>query len=204
MNISLPNNGQKFNGLIPSIIQNSRTGSVLMLGYMNQEAFQKTLKTKKIWFYSRSKKRLWMKGEASGNILKFVEAKIDCDKDALLISALPTGPVCHTGSVSCFGEEEKREMFEELYQIIQDRKEKMPQGSYTTSLFRAGMKKICQKIKEESSEVIVAAKNESKRRLIEESVDLLYHLFVLLGAKQIPFKILLTEMKKRRTATHKQ
>lgn len=188
----------KGQGLIPVIIQDAKKNSVLMLGYMNREAFRKTLKTKQIWFYSRSKKRLWMKGETSRNILQFIEAKLDCDQDALLIKALPSGPVCHKGRLSCFDEEEKREMFEELYQTIQDRKKNMPVGSYTALLFCQGVKKICAKIKEETGEVMTAAKNESKKRLVEESVDLLYHLFVLLGAKDIAFNDLVAEMKKRR------
>ncbi|MBI2638383.1 bifunctional phosphoribosyl-AMP cyclohydrolase/phosphoribosyl-ATP diphosphatase HisIE [Candidatus Peregrinibacteria bacterium] len=192
--------------MIPAIIQDDRSGTVLMLGYMNRVSFQKTLKTKKVWFYSRSKKRLWMKGETSGNILKFVSAKFDCDKDAILVKARPTGPVCHNNSFSCFREKERKgkrpgpleKPFEELYGVILSRKKFLPKGSYTVTLFQKGINKICAKVKEESGEVIQAAKKESKKRLIEESVDLLYHLFVLLAQKNIGFGKLYREIKRRR------
>lgn len=185
-------------GLVPVIIQDDRSGTVLMLGYMNRAALKKTLQTKRVWFYSRSKKRLWMKGETSGNILKFVNAKFDCDRDAILIKAQPTGPVCHNGSFSCFREKLQRRIFTELYEVILSRKKSLPKKSYTTSLFRQGLNEICAKVKEESSEVILAAKRESKKRLVEESADLLYHLFVLLALKKIAFSKFLSEMLKRR------
>lgn len=188
----------KGQGLIPVIIQNSRTNTVLMLGYMNRKALQKTLKTRNIWFYSRSKKRLWMKGETSKNILKFVEVKFDCDRDTLLVKAKPNGPACHNGSFSCFDEEGKRDVFDELFKVIVSRKKNMPCNSYTSSLFRKGLKEICAKIQEESAEIITSAKKESKKRLIEEAVDLLYHLFVLLVSKDIEFPRFLSEIKRRR------
>lgn len=184
--------------LLPAIIQDSRSGTVLMLGYMNQAALAKTLRTKRVWFYSRSKKRLWMKGETSGNILKFVSAKFDCDRDAILIKARPTGPVCHNGNFSCFREKEQIEIFKELYGVILSRKKSLPKNSYTASLFQQGLNKICSKVKEESGEVIQAAKKESQKRLIEESVDLLYHLFVLLAAKRVRFSQIVREIKRRR------
>lgn len=187
-------------GLLPAIIQDYRNGTILMLGYMNPAAFKKTTQTNRVWFYSRSKKRLWMKGETSGNILKFVSAKFDCDRDALLIKAIPTGPVCHRSSFSCFREKEQREIFEELYGVILKRKKLLPKNSYTTSLFLQGLNKICSKVKEESGEVIQAAKKESRKRLIEESIDLLYHLFVLFAAKKVPFPKVLSEIKRRRRA----
>ncbi|MEK7524053.1 MAG: bifunctional phosphoribosyl-AMP cyclohydrolase/phosphoribosyl-ATP diphosphatase HisIE [Patescibacteria group bacterium] len=183
--------------LIPAIIQDSQNGDVLMLGYMNQQAFQKTLKTKKVWFYSRSKKRLWMKGETSGNVLKFEDAKFDCDRDAILIKARPMGPTCHTGKKSCFGDSKANNALSELFNIIVNRKMEMPKNSYTSSLFRAGTKKILAKIKEESAEVIQAAQKETKKRLIEESVDVLYHLFVLLAQKKIALSDIEGEIKKR-------
>lgn len=185
-------------GLLPAIIQDSRSGTVLMLGYMNQAALAKTLRTKRVWFYSRSKKRLWMKGETSGNILKFVSAKFDCDRDAILIKARPTGPVCHNGNFSCFREKEQIEIFKELYGVILSRKKSLPKNSYTASLFQQGLNKICSKVKEESGEVIQAAKKESQKRLIEESVDLLYHLFVLLAAKKTRFSQIVRVIKRRR------
>lgn len=185
-------------GLIPAIIQDNRGGTVLMLGYMNRAALRGTFETKKVWFYSRSKKRLWMKGETSGNILKFVSVKFDCDRDAILIKVRPTGPVCHRGSFSCFRERIAPGLFEELYEVILSRKKSLPKGSYTASLFQKGLNKICAKVKEESGEVIRAAKKESKKRLIEESVDLIYHLLVLLASKKIAFSKFLLEMRKRR------
>lgn len=184
--------------LLPAIIQDNRGGTMLMLGYMNIAALKKTLQTKRVWFYSRSKKRLWMKGETSGNILKFVSAKFDCDRDAILIKARPTGPVCHNGNFSCFREKEQRKIFEELYEVILSRKKSLPKNSYTASLFQQGLNKICSKVKEESGEVIQAAKKESQKRLIEESVDLLYHLFVLLAAKRVRFSQIVREIKRRR------
>lgn len=188
----------KRKNLMPAIIQDKNSDVVLMLGYMNRAALRKTFKTKKIWFYSRSKKRLWMKGETSGNILKFVNAKFDCDRDAILIKAIPTGPVCHNGNFSCFLEKLQRRIFNELYEVILKRKKLQPKGSYTASLFQRGLNKICAKVKEESDEVIRAAKTESKKRLVEESVDLLYHLFVLLASKKIAFSKFISEMLKRR------
>lgn len=186
--------------MIPAIIQDDRSGTVLMLGYMNQAALKKTLQTKKVWFYSRSKKRLWMKGETSGNILKFVSAKFDCDRDAILVKARPVGPVCHNNSFSCFREKEQMEIFKELYGVILSRKKLRPKDSYTASLFAKGLNKICAKVKEESGEVIRAAKKESRKRLTEESVDLLYHLFVLLAQKKISFSRVCREIKRRRKA----
>lgn len=192
---------KKLESLLPAIIQDAYTKQVLMLGYMNRAAFAKTLRTKRVWFYSRSKKRLWMKGETSGNILRYKSFVFDCDKDALLIQAIPKGPTCHTRTPSCFGEAGSSEViFDELFNIIKSRKRTMQKKSYTAYLFRKGLSKICAKIKEESSEVIQAAKRESKKRLIEESVDLLYHLFVLLAKKNISFSQFCREIKRRRKA----
>lgn len=188
-------NFKKGDGLVPAIIQDATTRQVLMLGFMNAEALQKTITEKKVIFWSRTKKRLWQKGEESGNFLELVDIKTDCDNDTLLVTATPVGPTCHTGTQSCFGDN----VFglEELYQTMQARAQTMPEGSYTAFLLKKGLKKICAKVKEESAEVIKAAKQETKQRLIEESVDVLYHLFVLLVSKKVILADLYKEMAKR-------
>ena len=188
----------KTDPLIPAIIQSAVDGRVLMLGYMNTSALQKTLRTKKVWFYSRIKKRLWMKGETSGNILRYVSLAYDCDRDAVLIQAVPKGSTCHTGSPSCFGSGKAFGELSELYETIRDRKKTMPKKSYTASLFRGGMEKICEKVAEESKEVIRAGTKESKQRVIEEGVDVLYHLFVLLAERRVEFAELERELKRRK------
>ncbi len=190
-------NWKKMDGLIPAVVQDANTNTVLMLGYMNEQALKKTLSTKKVWFYSRSKKRLWMKGEKSKNVLNFIEMKADCDGDAILIKAEPAGSTCHTGDYSCFGEDIEQKDLDSLFARIESRKTEMPKGSYTTSLFRAGLDKISLKVAEESMEVIHAAQKETRGRLIEESVDLLYHLFVLLVQKKVFLKEIGAEIKKR-------
>ncbi|KKW47455.1 hypothetical protein A3C21_01425 [Candidatus Kaiserbacteria bacterium RIFCSPHIGHO2_02_FULL_59_21] len=189
---------KKGGGFVPAIVQDAETRAVLMLGYMNKAALTKTLKTKKVWFWSRSKKRLWMKGEFSRNILQFTGYEIDCDGDALLVKARPAGPTCHTGDYSCFGEKKARDVFAELAAVIAERKKKMPVGSYTTSLFKAGVGKITAKVKEEALEVVKAAKKETKKRLTEETVDLVYHLLVLLAEKNVSFSEIGKEIRKRR------
>ena len=189
---------EKGNGLVPAIIQDGETGLVLMLGYMNRESLDRTIETKKAWFYSRSKGRLWMKGETSGNTLEVIDIKTDCDHDALLVKSAPQGPTCHTGAVSCFDDRGFKDIFSELYTVLTERKQKMPRGSYTTTLLTEGLDKISAKVEEESEEVIQAAKKESKERLIEESVDLLYHLFVLLIHREVRFAELTQEVRRRR------
>jgi phosphoribosyl-ATP pyrophosphohydrolase/phosphoribosyl-AMP cyclohydrolase len=189
---------EKSDGLVPVIVQDADTNAVLMLGYMNQESLAKTLKTKKVWFYSRSKKRLWMKGEVSKNVLNFVDLSVDCDGDSLLVKAKPSGPTCHTGDYSCFGERESADMFTELFGVIEDRKKNAPKNSYTSFLFKGGVDAISQKVEEEALEVIKAAKKETKQRLIEETVDLMYHTFVLLVQKKISLADIGKEMQKRR------
>lgn len=191
---------QKTEGLIPAIIQNAATGQVIMLGYMNEQSLQKTLITKKVWFYSRTKQRLWMKGETSKNVLKVVDAIVDCDNDTLLIKAEPTGPICHTGSNTCFKNDSELELtiIAELFELIKKRKLDRPKGSYTTQLFNKGLDKIGEKIYEEAAEVVRAAKKETKKRLIEESVDLLYHLFVLLVDQNVNLENIEKEFKRRR------
>jgi phosphoribosyl-ATP pyrophosphohydrolase/phosphoribosyl-AMP cyclohydrolase len=196
--LQLELNWEKENGLIPAVVQDSETGVVLMLGYMNEEALRRTLDTKRVWFYSRSKRRLWMKGETTGNILELVDIKTDCDNDALLVRALPYGPACHTGSMSCFKETKVPDILSELYGVIAERKRAMPSDSYTAELCRKGLAKICEKVREESEELIQAAKKESRRRIVEESVDVLYHLFVLLVQQGVRFSDLVGEVKRRR------
>jgi phosphoribosyl-ATP pyrophosphohydrolase/phosphoribosyl-AMP cyclohydrolase len=191
-------NWKKGGGLIPAIVQDLETGVVLMQGYMDKEALERTIETKRVWFYSRSKRRLWMKGETSGHVLDLVSLHADCDNDALLLQVVPHGPTCHTGAVSCFANQKTKSIFNELYEVIAKRKTQMPAGSYTTSLFSAGLDKICAKVEEESEETIHAAERESKMRLIEESVDLLYHLFVLLVQRDVNFAQLVQEIRKRR------
>lgn len=185
----------KSKGLVPAIIQDAETLEVLMLGYMNKPALEKTLKTKKVTFFSRSKNRLWQKGETSGNFLTVVEIFQDCDSDAILIKAKSQGPTCHTGTISCFNTSQF--IIQDLFRLIQQRKKDLPKNSYTTKLFKAGQKKILAKIKEESAEIIKAATKETKKRLIEESCDLLYHLFVLLTNEKIQINEIEKELSKR-------
>jgi len=182
-------------GLIPAIVQDSSTMQVLMLGFMNEEAYKKTIQTGKVTFWSRERKCIWQKGETSGNFLEVTEIKKDCDNDSLLILANPKGPTCHTGKYSCFGNKEPNALFlKELFSIIKSRKEKMPKNSYTTSLFEKGINEIVKKVGEESVEVIIAAKSESRKRVIEESGDLLYHLLVLLAEKEIDLEEVIKEL----------
>lgn len=173
----------KLNGLIPCVIQDSKTSKVLMLGFMNEEAYQKTLQEKLVTFYSRSKKRLWTKGESSGNYMEVVEVLEDCDHDTLLIKAIPKGPVCHTGTDTCFNEKNDGNEVLFLEKIIQDRKNNPKQGSYTTSLFESGINKIAQKVGEEAVELIIEAKDNDKALFLNEAADLMYHYLVLLTAK---------------------
>lgn len=181
---------KKLNGLIPAIIQDASTDTVLMLGFMNSEALDLTRKEGKVTFYSRTKNRLWTKGEESGNFLHVVEILEDCDKDTVLIKANPAGPVCHTGSDTCFDEKNKASTVPEgisfisqLQQLIHTRKEEMPEGSYTTSLFEAGINKIAQKVGEEAVELVIEAKDNNDELFLNEAADLLYHLLVLLTEK---------------------
>ncbi|MFN3839686.1 MAG: bifunctional phosphoribosyl-AMP cyclohydrolase/phosphoribosyl-ATP diphosphatase HisIE [Cyclobacteriaceae bacterium] len=173
----------KNNGLIPCIIQDYNTKQVLMLGYMNEEAWLKTRAEKRVTFFSRSKSRLWTKGETSGNFLELVDIKTDCDHDTLLIKAKPSGPVCHTGSDTCFYEKNDSWTLQSLEKIIQDRKANPKSGSYTTSLFQSGINKIAQKVGEEAVELVIEAKDTNDERFLNEAADLLYHLLVLLTAR---------------------
>lgn len=174
-------------GLLPAIIQDAHTLKVLMLGYMNQAAWDQTHTTGKVTFYSRSKERLWVKGESSQNFLHFKEAKIDCDEDAILITASPAGPTCHTGDDTCWQEknENKVQFIKQLEGIIRDRKNSTAEKSYTKSLFDKGINKIAQKVGEEAVEIVIEAKDNNKELFLGEAADLLFHYLVLLEAKEI-------------------
>lgn len=189
----------KVGGLIPAIIQDNNTSKVLMLGYMNEEALAKTLETKKVTFYSRTKQRLWTKGEESGNFLNLVSIESDCDKDTLLIKVEPVGPVCHTGSDTCFGETNKEDILflKFLQNFIEKRYQEMPEGSYTTSLFKSGVNRMAQKVGEEAIESVIEACNGTDERLVYESADMLYHLIVLLTSKGLSIEDLARELQKR-------
>lgn len=173
-------------GLVPAIIQDASTKNVLMLGYMNQEAYDKTIVTNKVTFYSRSKKRLWTKGEESGNFLNLVSIKNDCDEDTLLVTVDPQGPTCHTGTDTCWSEENKQSFgfLTHLEEVIRDRKENQENSkSYVASLFRKGINKIAQKVGEEAVEVVIEAKDDNEELFLNESADLLFHYLILLQAK---------------------
>lgn len=189
----------KMNGLVPAIIQDADTAKVLMLGFMNKEAYEKTVETGKVTFFSRTKKRLWTKGEESGNFLNVVSIKEDCDKDTLLIQVNSVGPVCHTGTDTCWGEKnEEPVMFLKLLQDFIDRRhEEMPEKSYTTSLFESGINKIAQKVGEEAVETVIEATNGTDDRLIYEGSDLIYHLIVLLTSKGYRIEDLARELQIR-------
>lgn len=170
-------------GLIPVIVQDAISNKVLMLGFMNEEALNKTKAEGKVTFYSRSKQRLWTKGETSNNFLQVEEIITDCDNDTLLIKALPTGPVCHTGSDTCFKEDNSSFSLEKLEAVIADRKNNPSGNSYTSSLFAKGINKIAQKVGEESVELVIESKDDNKEKFLGEAADLLYHYLVLLQAK---------------------
>jgi len=205
-------------GLVPAIIQDYQSGQVLMMAYMNAESLEKTIQSGNTWFYSRSRQSLWMKGESSGHIQEVKEILYDCDEDTILIKVEQTGAACHTGHYSCFyrnadGQEVAPAVFDpdqvyaspvgpgilaELYNIIVERKEKMPEGSYTTYLFDKGLDKILKKVGEENAEVIIASKNRSKAEVIYETSDLLYHLMVLLVEQGVSLEDIFAELKSRR------
>ena len=190
----------KLNGLVPAIIQDQRTSKVLMLGFMNEEALQKTTETGQVTFFSRAKNRLWTKGEESGNFLNVISIESDCDNDTLLIKVNPVGPVCHTGSDTCWNEKNEQnglDFLKKLQDFIDQRKAEMPEGSYTTSLFRSGTAKIAQKVGEEAVETVIEAMANNDERLIYEASDLLYHLFVLMTHKGFRLEDLARELQKR-------
>lgn len=182
--------------LIPTIIQDATTGQVLMLGYSNAKSLVNTKATGRVWFYSRSKERLWEKGETSGNYLKVVQVSEDCDQDAILIQVRPSGPTCHTGQVACFGSASQGYLYI-LAELIMTRQQQLPAGSYTTSLFQAGTGKIVAKVSEEAAEVVNAALTETPQRLTEEAADLIYHLLVLLTQQGVTLKEVTAELEQR-------
>ena len=190
---------EKMGGLVPAIIQDNYTKKVLMLGFMNQEALDKTIETGKVTFFSRTKNRLWTKGEESGNFLNVVSIKEDCDKDTLLIMVNPVGPVCHTGTDTCWGEvnDEPIMFLSYLQDFISKRYQEMPEKSYTTSLFQSGINRMAQKVGEEAVETVIEATNGTDDRLIYEASDMIYHLIVLLTSKGLRIEDLANELKKR-------
>ena len=197
---------EKMNGLIPAIIQDNYTQKVLMLGFMNKEAYEKTMETGTVTFFSRTQNRLWTKGEESGNFLHVVSVKADCDNDTLLIMVHPEGPVCHKGTDTCWGDKNEQDIMflKELQDFIDRRRQEMPEKSYTTSLFNSGVNKMAQKVGEEAVETILEACNGTDERLIYEGADLLYHLIVLLTYKGYRIEDLARELKERHSATWKK
>jgi phosphoribosyl-AMP cyclohydrolase / phosphoribosyl-ATP pyrophosphohydrolase len=186
-------------GLIPAVVQDAKTREVLTVAYMNEEALRLTLESGETHFWSRSRKQLWHKGETSGHFQKVRAVRLDCDSDAVLVEVEPLGPACHTGAYSCFEVEPKFEAtLQQLYDQIEQRKEMRPEGSYTTKLFDAGIDKIVKKLGEEAVETVIAAKNDSTERIVEETSDLLYHLIVTLVEKGVTLEEIRQELAKRR------
>ncbi|MHB8578292.1 MAG: bifunctional phosphoribosyl-AMP cyclohydrolase/phosphoribosyl-ATP diphosphatase HisIE [Ignavibacteriaceae bacterium] len=192
-------NFEKLNGLIPAIVVDNNSDKVLMLGFMNKTSLEKTIETKLITFFSRTRNELWTKGETSGNFLHLIEIKHDCDNDTLLIYAVPDGNTCHTGNYSCFGIEKKSHSYflNELFDLIKKRKIELPKNSYTTSLFNSGTNRIIQKVGEEAIETVIAAKNRDKDEIINETSDLIYHLFVMLAEQDIDLDEVVENLEKR-------
>ena len=192
------------NGLIPAVVQDAQSKEVLTVAYMNEESLTKTIETKETWFYSRSRQELWHKGATSGNTQKVVSIKADCDQDALVVEVVPTGPACHNGTTSCFTEsiiEQERigsvAILPKLVEVIKQREIDMPEGAYTTYLFEKGIDKICKKVGEEATEVVIGAKNRDKEEVKWESADLLYHLLVLLQEQKVDLYEVLDVLQKR-------
>ena len=201
---------EKMGGLVPAVIQDAKTRNVLMLGFMNEEAYQKTLETGHVTFWSRTRQTLWTKGETSWHYLNLVEMKADCDQDTLLVRVNPIGPTCHTGTDTCWGEDNVQQdpsplteadasllFLGELQSFIDKRKEEMPEGSYTTSLFAKGVNKIAQKVGEEALETVIEATNGTKEHLVYEASDMIYHLLVLLTEKGLRIEDVAAELQKR-------
>ena len=191
---------EKQGGLVPAIIQDSITNNVLMLGYMNQEAYEQTIKTGKVTFWSRSRQCLWTKGETSGNFLNLVSIKSDCDNDTLLVRVNPVGPACHLGTDTCWGEKNEANpllFLTDLQDFINMRHEEMPEGSYTTSLFKDGLNRMAQKVGEEALEAVIEATNGTNERLIYEASDMFYHLIVLLTSKGLRIENIAQELQVR-------
>ncbi len=191
---------EKMGGLVPAIIQDAETKNVLMLGFMNKEAYEKTIATKKVTFWSRSRNCLWTKGETSGNYLNLVDIKNDCDNDTLLVKVHPDGPTCHTGTDTCWGEQNEQNpllFLSFLQDFIERRHEEMPEGSYTTKLFRDGTNKMAQKVGEEALEAVIEACNGTNEKLTYELGDLFYHMLVLLTSKGMRIEDIAQELRKR-------
>ena len=191
---------EKSGGLVPAIIQDAATRNVLMLGYMNREAYEKTVATGRVTFYSRSRKCLWTKGETSGNFLNVVSMAADCDNDTLLVKAVPEGPTCHKGTGTCWGEENTPHplaFLTELQDFIEKRRREMPEGSYTTSLFNDGTNRMAQKVGEEALEMVIEAVGGTDERMIYEGADMLYHMMVLLTSKGLRIEDLARELRER-------
>lgn len=191
---------EKQGGLVPAIIQDSITNNVLMLGYINQEAYEQTIKTGKVTFWSRSRQCLWTKGETSGNFLNLVSIKSDCDNDTLLVRVNPEGPACHLGTDTCWGEKNEANpllFLTELQDFINKRHEEMPEDSYTTSLFKDGLNRMAQKVGEEALEAVIEATNGTNERLIYEASDMFYHLIVLLTSKGLRIENIAQELQVR-------
>jgi phosphoribosyl-AMP cyclohydrolase / phosphoribosyl-ATP pyrophosphohydrolase len=195
----------KGDGLLPAVVQHAKSGAVLMVGYMNREALRETLSRRHVVFFSRSKQRLWEKGETSGNFLELEEIRTDCDRDALLVTATPLGPVCHVGTATCFGDEpvtkgERLAFLAVLESVIEQRIAESPQGSYTARLFAEGPRRIAQKVGEEGLEVALAAAVETDDKVIAESADLIFHLLVLLRSRGLSFERVVAELQSRHAA----
>lgn len=191
---------EKMGGLVPAIIQDATTKNVLMLGFMNEEAYQETIDTRHVTFWSRTRQTLWTKGETSGHFLNLVSMQIDCDNDTLLVKVNPVGPTCHKGTDTCWGEDNDKNpllFLGELQDFINKRKEEMPEGSYTTSLFTKGVNKIAQKVGEEALETVIEATNGTNDHLVYEASDLLYHLLVLLTEKGLRIEDVASELQQR-------
>jgi phosphoribosyl-ATP pyrophosphohydrolase/phosphoribosyl-AMP cyclohydrolase len=193
-------NFDKLNGLVPAIVVDSNSDKILMLGFMNKDALQKTRDTKLVTFFSRTRNTLWTKGGTSGNYLRLVDIKTDCDNDALLVYALPDGETCHLGRYSCFegvNKNSSANFLNVLFALIKERKIKLPENSYTTKLFKEGENRIIQKVGEEAVETIIAAKNRDKKEIINEVSDLVYHLFVMLAESDIELSDIVTNLEQR-------
>ena len=184
-------------GLVPAIIRDVETKNVLMLGFMNKEALDLTLESNKVHFFSRSKNRIWMKGEESGNFLNLISLKLDCDNDSILIKVKPQGPTCHKGDDTCWGEENNKNFIYTLEKVIEDRITNPSPKSYISNLFEKGIDKIAQKVGEEATELIIASKNKNEKELIYESADLLFHFLLLLQKKNLRFKDVVNELEQR-------
>ena len=191
---------EKMGGLVPAIIQDATTKNVLMLGFMNKEAYDKTVETKKVTFWSRTRNCLWTKGETSGNVLNLVSIQLDCDNDTLLVKVHPAGPTCHKGTDTCWGESNEANpllFLTELQDFINKRHEEMPEGSYTTSLVKDGLNRMAQKVGEEALEAVIEATNGTNERLIYEASDMFYHLIVLLTSKGLRIEDIAKELQIR-------